>query len=349
MTNDGLQNIGGTLPYSFNTIEYPKVPAQLDWADRFGSWRCRWGVDRMRYLVSPGIYAVGQPVAESPVFVSANYKMSFDRLRMELAGIDAWIMVIDTKGINVWCAAGKGTFGTDEIVRCVEEFKLADIVSHKSFIIPQLGAPGVSAHAVKTQCGFKVVYGPVRAADIPAFMAAGMAADAEMRRVRFPLADRVVLIPMDILMLAKPVVFIVMFFLLAGGFHKRGFSVSNCLHTGCASAGLFLLVYIAGGILGPVLLPILPGRAFSVKGVWVGLAVLLAGYLLGFRQLAGGFSLASWALIMPVVSSVIVMNFTGTSTYTSLSGVMREMRIAVPLQIVGAVIGIGLWITSLFV
>jgi len=302
----------------------------------------------MKYMVAPGIYAVGQPTEGSPVLVSANYKMSFDRLRMELGGIDAWIMVIDTKGINVWCAAGKGTFGTDEIVRCVQEFKLADIVSHKSLIVPQLGAPAVSAHKVK-KSGFKVIYGPVRAADIPAFLNAGMEADDEMRRVRFPLSDRVALIPLDLLMWGKQVVFILMLFVIIGGLHKKGFSVNNCLHTGCASAGLFLLAYLAGGIFGPILLPYLPGRAFSVKGIWVGLAVLLLGYLSGFSAFKPGFSLAAWALIMPVVSSVIVMNFTGTSTYTSLSGVMREMRIAVPLQVAGAVIGIGLWITSLFV
>jgi hypothetical protein len=323
-----------------------QATSDVTFRDRWVNVMAHLGINRNKYRVDPGLYALGSPDQNSPVLVTANYSPSFRALRTALQGIDGYILVLDTKGINVWCAAGKGTFGTAEIVRCAQEFKLADIVSHKSLIVPQLGAPGVAAHKVKAQCGFKVVYGPVRASDIPTFMAAGMKADDQMRRVRFPLADRVVLIPMDILMWAKPVVFIVMFFLLAGGFHKRGFSVNNCLHTGCASAALFLLAYMAGGLLGPILLPFLPGRAFSVKGNWIGLMVLLAGYLFGFASLKGGFSLAAWALIMPVVSSVIVMNFTGTSTYTSLSGVMREMRIAVPVQIAGAAVGVGLWIMS---
>ena len=94
----------------------------------------------MNYRVEPGLYAVGQPDPQSPVLVSANYKLSFDRLRCRLAGLSVWILVIDTNGINVWCAAGKGTFGADEIVRCVESSRLSEVVAHRTLIVPQLGA-----------------------------------------------------------------------------------------------------------------------------------------------------------------------------------------------------------------
>ena len=78
----------------------------------------------MNYTVNPGLCRVGNPDDASPALVTANYKMSFDRLRKELSGLDAWIMVLDTKGINVWCAAGKGTFGTEEAVRKIGEVGL---------------------------------------------------------------------------------------------------------------------------------------------------------------------------------------------------------------------------------
>jgi hypothetical protein len=42
------------------------------------------------------------------------------------------------------------------------------------------------------------------------------------------------------------------------------------------------------------------------------------------------------------------MNFTGASTFTSLSGVRKEMRIAVPLQLLGAVSGVVIWAVGLF-
>ena len=113
-----------------------KVDTTLKWADRLGSWKVRWGINRTRYRVKPRLYATGTPSSESPVFVTANYKLSFDRLRSALHGIDSWILVLDTKGVNVWCAAGKGTFGTDEIVRQVGQAKLKDIVSH-NLMVPE--------------------------------------------------------------------------------------------------------------------------------------------------------------------------------------------------------------------
>ena len=142
--------------------DIPIVSTSLSGRDVIGSWKARWGIKRMNYKVVPGLYGVGRPDDSSPVLVSANYKMSFDRLRKELSGIDAWILVIDTKGINVWCAAGKGTFSTDEIVRMVALTGLAAVVSHRKLILPQLGAPGVAAHEVLKRSGFKVTYGPVR-------------------------------------------------------------------------------------------------------------------------------------------------------------------------------------------
>jgi CO dehydrogenase/acetyl-CoA synthase gamma subunit (corrinoid Fe-S protein) len=126
--------------------EVPRVSTALSARDRLGSLAARWAIGRMDYRVAPGLYAVGNPGPDSAVLVSANYKMSFDRLRSALDGRDAWLLVLDTKGINVWCAAGKGTFGTDEVVRRVQATGLDRVVTHRTLILPQLGAPGVAAH-----------------------------------------------------------------------------------------------------------------------------------------------------------------------------------------------------------
>ena len=127
----------------------------------------------MRYKIEPGLYALGRPDDRSPVLVTANYKMSFDRLREALPGRNAWILVLDTKGINVWCAAGKGTFGTEELAARVHSSGLAQVVSHRELILPQLAGPGVAAHQVQKLSGFKVIYGPIRAKDLGAFLDAG--------------------------------------------------------------------------------------------------------------------------------------------------------------------------------
>jgi acetyl-CoA decarbonylase/synthase complex subunit gamma len=323
----------------------PQVSATLRWPDHLGCFKARWGIGRMKYITQPGLYAIGDPDSDSPVFVSANYKMSFDCLRSQLVGVNGWILVLDTKGINVWCAASKGTFATDELTKRIEAVNLAEIVNHRTLIVPQLGATGVSAHEVKKRSGFKVIYGPVRAKDLPAFLDADMNATDQMRRVTFPLVDRVVLIPMEIVMCAKYAIIAAVLFLLLSGLSRKGYSVSLALNDGLRSATLLLISFFAAAIFGPILLPWLPGRAFSVKGLWIGLAATLGVCLYNFERI----ETIAWLLIIPAITSFIVMNFTGASTYTSLSGVRREMRIAVPLQILCAVAGIGLWLTGRFI
>jgi acetyl-CoA decarbonylase/synthase complex subunit gamma len=54
-------------------------------------------------------------------------------------------------------------------------------------------------------------------------------------------------------------------------------------------------------------------------------------------------------LLIVAIASFITMNFLGSTTYTSLSGVRREMRIAVPGQAIAAVAGLTLWIAGRFV
>jgi hypothetical protein len=168
--------------------EIRKTSSTITWANRWDHWLARWRFKRTGHRVEPGLYALGGPAKDSPVFVSANYTLSFDDLRCALIGQSAYILVLDTKGINVWCAAGKGTFGTDELVQRIQTTRLADVVKHRVLILPQLGAPGVAAHEVQQRAGFKVEYGPVRAADLPAYLQTHKAT-AEMRRVRFGLWD----------------------------------------------------------------------------------------------------------------------------------------------------------------
>ena len=176
----------------------PIVSADLAMSDYWEHLKCRTSAFRNSYAVKPGLYAVGAPDRDSDVFVSANYKLSFDALRTALKGLNAWVLVLDTKGINVWCAAGKGTFGTDELLRLISFTKLDRIVDHRRIIVPQLGAPGISAHKVKKAAGFSVCYGPVRAEDIHAYIAEGYKATREMRTVTFPFIDRLILTPMEI-------------------------------------------------------------------------------------------------------------------------------------------------------
>ncbi len=329
--------------------DVPQVSTRLQFRDHLGAFVKRLAIRRMHYRVKPGLYAVGNPGPESLVFVSANYKMSFDRLRSELGGLDAWIVVLDTKGINVWCAAGKGTFGTDELVNRLEQTRLPEIVSQRKLIVPQLGATGVCGHEVRRRTGFSVVFGPVRAHDIPAFLEAGMTATPEMRRVRFALRDRLVLVPTELMIFAKFVILIAVIRFLVAGLGPGLFSIDRALSIGLGSTMLKCGALLAALAITPILLPWLPGRAFALKGAWVGLAMALVvnGY-----ELARPGHFDSWLtgvallFLMPAAVSFCAMLFTGASTYTSFSGVRREMRIAVPIQLTAAVLGVALLVAK---
>ena len=300
--------------------EIQPIPTRLSQADHWDHFLARIGVRRSEHRVEPGLYALGDPTPDSPVFVSANYTLSFDALRSALDGIDGYILVLDTKGINVWCAAGKGTFGTDEIVLRVMLTRLGEIVHHRKLILPQLGAPGVVAHEVKRRSGFWVEYGPVRAADLPEYLKTHKAT-SEMRRVEFPLRDRLVLIPVDVIRLLLPMAAAAILLYLLGGWLLSLAAVAAIL---------------AGVAFFPILLPWLPTHNFSSKGFILGALVALPFAIASFfvhPAWAWGWQVGQAAgllLMMPAVTAFIALNFTGSSTFTSRTGVRREMNRYIP-------------------
>jgi hypothetical protein len=306
----------------------------------------------MRYTIDPGIYALGRPDEHAPVLVTANYKMSFDRLRESLPDLNAWILVLDTNGINVWCASGKGTLGTDELVNRIESTGLSRIVSHRRLILPQLAGPGVAAHHVKKRSGFRVIYGPVRAADLRAFLDRGCKATPEMRIKAFPMSERLVLIPVELVSAVKwAAIIIAVLFVLSGIVGRQGFW-TNALSHGLLGALAIFASVIAGAVLTPLLLPWLPGRAFSLKGLWLGLGAAVILLLCRMDAMGiwnGRLETFGWVLMIPAATMYLAMNFTGASTYTSLSGVKREMRWALPVEIGVGAIGFAAWIASFFI
>jgi hypothetical protein len=310
----------------------PQVSTCLNWKEYIGTIKVRWGFNRDNYQINPGVYAVGTPDENSNVFVTANYKLTFDVLRKNLAGMNAWILVLDTKGINVWCAAGKGTFGTKELVKRIELTSLAKIVKHKRLILPQLGAVGVSAHQVKELSGFNITYGPIRASDIKSFIQSHYKATKEMRRVTFNFYERLKLVPVDFMYRINYLIAALIFVFLLSGISKSGISFQQAIVNGLPLVRNILLGYFSGIVFTPMFLPYLPFRSFSAKGFIMGLivtSVLLLNQMVGSNLLG----IIAWFLLIPSLSSFLAMNFTGSSTYTSLSGVKKEMKYAVPFQI----------------
>lgn len=314
--------------------------ASSDWmlSEYWEHVKCRVSGFRMRYAVQPGLYAVGNPDKESDIFVSANYKMSFDVLRRALKGINAWILVLDTKGINVWCAAGKGTFGTDELIKRIVELQLEKVVNHRRIIAPQLGAPGIAAHIVQQKTGFRVFYGPVDARDIRRYLAAGYNSTEEMRRIKFTFWNRMVLTPMEILPALKGYALYALLTFLIIGLKPSGILFKDGLTEGLPFIFLGFLSVLAGAFATPLFLPFVPFRSFAVKGWFVGVVFILIGINSISVAVPTAVFYAFSFLFFPLASSYIALQFTGSTVFTSMSGVKKELRYAMPVYISAALI-----------
>jgi hypothetical protein len=290
--------------------------------------------------VKPGLYAVSKPDSGSDVFVTANYKLSFDKLREALYGINGWILVLDTNGINVWCAAGKGTFGTAELLKRVKTEKLSEIIERGRIILSQLGAPGINLPEARRQTGLMIKWGPVRAGDIARYIQNGYRADRGMRAVRFDFIDRLVLTPMEIIPVSKKLFTAAALIFIIAGLRPYGIIFSDALSGGLPYVILLAASACAGGVLTPALLPFIPFRAFSVKGYIAGAAVTAAILFMpgfsGFHPLEEAASM----IFFPALSSYLALQFTGASAYTGISGVKKEIRFALPVYAAAAVISL---------
>lgn len=327
--------------------DVPLVATKPSRIDLLGTLSARLGFIRNSYLVAPGLYGVGAPDSSSPVLVTANYKLSFDHVRCALDGRNVWLLVLDTCGINVWCAAGRGTFSTQELVHRIRLSKLEQLVDHRRLIVPQLGASGISAHRVKEQCGFSVSYGPIRADDIAAYIDGGRRVEPAMREISFTLKERAVLIPVEFYLLSKSFWWLLPALYLLSGIGPDLYSLERLFARGGSMVLALFVGVCSGTILVPLLLPWLPGRSFALKGALAGtgcgtLLVFLIWFRLSTQEAAGLF------LVILVISSYLGMNFTGSTPYTSPSGVEWEMKRALPLQIGALLLGLITWLAAPF-
>ncbi len=341
-----LGNIPGLATASAEDV--PQLPSTWSREDRIGTIKVRCGIGRDRYRVEPGLYRIGEPSPEDPVLVTGNYKLTVDVLRRDLAGLNVWLLVVDTKGINVWCAAGKKTFSSAEVARRVITSGLVDHVSHETLILPQLSATGVAAHEVRRLCGYRVVFGPIRSADLTAYLAAGKKATPEMREVTFTFKERMELAPVELLAaLSGKRLLIPLALILLAGVGPGIWSLANLAARAPQVLGFYLIGVLAGAVGVPALLPWLPGRALGWKGAELGalVALVVSGLLHGVATLT---TLAA-ILGAGAVAAYLGVNFTGSTPYTSPSGVEKELRRGLPWMALAAAASVVLWLVTAWI
>ena len=214
------------------------------------------------------------------------------------------------------------------LISRIQSTGLTGVVSHRKVIVPQLWAPGISWPEVARKSGIIIEYGPVRASDLPAYLKTHTATP-EMRRVQFPFSDRIVLAPVEFVHTALPMVIAsaILYFL-----------------AGPIAALAAAAAVLAGTVLFPALLPFIPTQDFSTKGLILGAAVAIpfaasSGTNPALPFWANALAAATALLIIPAVTAYLALNFTGCTTFTSRTGVKKEIFRYVPLMAAMAVAG----------
>jgi NAD-dependent dihydropyrimidine dehydrogenase PreA subunit len=138
-----------------------------------------------------GLIRIGHPGKNAPVFLTCNYHLTVERVKRTLKEIDCYLLVANSRGINVWCAAAGGHFTSHDVISALKTSGIEEIVNHRKVILPQLAATGIESRVIQKKTGWNVVWGPVYAKDIPAFLKCGSMKTPEMREVKFPLVQRI--------------------------------------------------------------------------------------------------------------------------------------------------------------
>jgi NAD-dependent dihydropyrimidine dehydrogenase PreA subunit len=137
-----------------------------------------------------GLVRIGNPDRASPVLLTGNFTLTVRRLRDALEGVDAWLLVANSNGINVWCAAGGGHLTHHGVISVLRTSGIADLVDHRDLVLPQLAATGVERRAIEGATGWRTHWGPARLEDLPAVLARGGSVHGNERRMRFPPWER---------------------------------------------------------------------------------------------------------------------------------------------------------------
>ncbi|BEP27850.1 mercury methylation corrinoid protein HgcA [Helicovermis profundi] len=289
--------------------------------------------------MKPGLYAIGSPSENDNLIVTCNYKLTFDIVRNSLEGINIWLLLLDTDGVNVWCAAGKGSFGSAELIYSLEKFNVERHINHKNIIVPQLGAPGIQSHLVKEITGFTIKYGPIHIKDLKNYINNGYKTDENIRKVTFNLFDRLKVSTLE-LVIGMKYFLIAMISLLILTFIIPSFNLSRSLKL----INHYFLTLITATILFPALLPYLPFRMFYKRAFILGVLFNII-FLVSYNS-CSLFSIGN-SIISVVLISYIGLNFTGSSTFTSLSGVKKEMNEAVPILSILGILSIFVIVIAL--
>jgi NAD-dependent dihydropyrimidine dehydrogenase PreA subunit len=292
------------------------------------------GLRLLPFPVKTGLIRVGQPDRQSPVLVTCNFGLSVRRVLRALRGLDIYLLVANSRGINVWCAASGGLLTSNDVISVVKTSGIGNLVEHRRLVLPQLSATGVERSVVEEKTGWRVVFGPVYAQDIPAYLGNHYKKTERMRTVRFDLFERLEMAAMW----ATPISVIPLIPLLIWWRHLALPFVA--IVWGIALAAFVGFPWLPSWLVGVRSGQDLPGwtkyivvfdpRSQKILAVWAAAVAALVAYGLLVADW-GWVTILGWILASLAVALLISLDLTG-STPLYKSGLHEDRLLTVALD-----------------
>jgi ubiquinone/menaquinone biosynthesis C-methylase UbiE len=250
--------------------------------------------------VRSGLYRIGSPTPDSPLLLTGNFYLTFKQVVKALQGRHCWLLVQDTEGWNVWCAADAHIFSAEKAVALMRAYDAIhdgdSLLNHKTIVVPRLGGriarrlSELTALLPGSGKGWRVIKGPIEARDLPAFIEGGLATTRPMRSLRryYSLPQRLrvgTLTALIAILCALPFLFILREFLpfflafgLASSFVLGIFHYWIPGRTGVVKE-LLLGALAFVGLLGWI---VARGQPVTLRLGWAILALLIYSFVLGY-------------------------------------------------------------------
>ncbi len=121
--------------------------------------------------VEPKLYPIGEPTADSPVFVTTNFSLTYFIVAGEIenSGLSAWLLIPECEGMSVLTAWAAGKFSGTSIAKFAREIGLEAQVKNRTLVIPGYVAQ-ISGELEEGMPGWNVLVGPPEAADLESFI-----------------------------------------------------------------------------------------------------------------------------------------------------------------------------------
>ncbi|MFX0085496.1 MAG: corrinoid protein-associated methyltransferase CpaM [Candidatus Hodarchaeota archaeon] len=273
--------------------------------------------------IEAGLYIYGNPSAQSPVLITANYQRTVRLVSNALQNQNAYLLVADTMGENIWCAARGDKFGLREVVEVIKATRIEELVQHRKLILPQLAAGGINHQQIKKAIGWTVRFGPIYAKDIPSYLETGRKTEKQ-RTVSFDLKERIEMALQQSYFLSKFFFFWVFLFGIVGATILPNLSLFRI-------AILLLPVVWLAYIFFAMIFPLFPTSSFLRRGICYGSLLTFIFISVGIVLSSSLIVIGQWALIGFIVGTFLGMDYSGATPISHPSEIDQEYPIMIIL------------------